>query len=187
MAIMNSRWCTRRQSWQDQPAFFLDDDESKPAGFWLLPCTVSSPGDQRGLVAEGWAANVGRSMEYREPWKQKSEAGETCWTHLRLGGAEDWNMNQLLSTETRLILVIWSWLPQTCFIASWFNTSWTGYAWHRACWSWWNHHAVAAWIPCHTPFLSSLCSSTLSTLEHLPDVFSFLLGGCRTAMECALG
>ena len=67
MAIMNGRWCKRKQSRQDQPAFFLDDDESKPASCWLLPCMVSSPGDQRGLVAEGWAANVGRSLEEAEP------------------------------------------------------------------------------------------------------------------------
>lgn len=67
MAIMNSRWCKRKQSRQDQPAFFLDDDESKPASCWLLPCMVSSPEDQRELMAEGWAANVGRSPEEGEP------------------------------------------------------------------------------------------------------------------------
>jgi len=67
MAIMNGRWCKRKHSWQDQLAFFLDDDESKPASCWLLPRMMSSPGDQRELVAEGWAANVGRSLEEGEP------------------------------------------------------------------------------------------------------------------------
>jgi len=78
MAVLNSRWCKRKHSHQVRPTFFLDDGESKPTSCWLLPYVVSSPGEQRGLVAEGWAVNVGRSAEEGEPRGRKAMLRKTC-------------------------------------------------------------------------------------------------------------
>lgn len=75
-AVPNSRWCKRKQSHQHRLAFFLDDDEAKPTSCWLLPCVVSSPGERRGLVAEGRAMDVRRSPKEGEPGRQEGDAQE---------------------------------------------------------------------------------------------------------------
>lgn len=54
-------------------AFFLEEDESKPASSWLLPwCPVQEKRERWWWL--GWAMNVGRSLKEGEPWKQESEA-----------------------------------------------------------------------------------------------------------------
>lgn len=85
MAVPNSRWCKRKQSRQHRLAFFLDDDEVKPTSCWLLPCVVSSPGERRGPVAEGWAVDVGRSLEEGEPGRQEGCARGDVLNSLQAG------------------------------------------------------------------------------------------------------
>lgn len=82
---------------------------------WAPGCCPGVQSRKRERVGGGWA---GPRM-WEDLWRRESlesrkvKLRRMCWTHSRLGGAENQNMNQLPSTGKRLVLAIWTWLPLT--------------------------------------------------------------------------